>query len=254
MTSQPNRARSATSPFLGAFAILALILIGAVVGTSLLNRVDRPAPFSAFEPQEKEDPVLRSQEIADYVASRYVIGPGKGPLVTVQAGEDDKAALPGVQQTLAVGTSPPGVVSYEFGDILFYRMCGPTSDCGLGPDQDRATYGPLLARQARELALYGLKYVPEAAFVIVILPPGFVTGPDPADVPRAVYLYRRKDLDAELDRPIDETLPGPVPTPSTLTPAQAAQFEERETDARYTLQSSTDAANTLNVYTLTPPG
>jgi hypothetical protein len=144
-------------------------------------------------------------------------------------------------------------VSYEYGDILFYRMCGSASDCGLGPDQDRATYGPLLARQARELALYGLKYVPEAAFVIVILPPGFITGPDPANLPKAVHLYRRADLEDDLDRPIAETLPGSIPTPSTLTPAQVAEFEDRESGTRYTMDSGVDAANTLNVYNLTPP-
>ena len=93
----------------------------------------------------------------------------------------------------------------------------------------------------------------EAEFVIVILPPGFITGPDPANLPKAVHLYRRNDLEDELDRPALETLPEPIPTPATLTPEQAARFEEREAATRYTLQSGTDAANTLNVYTLTPP-
>jgi hypothetical protein len=236
------------------YVVLALVIAAALAAAALIvTQTDRPLPFSSFKPTQ-EDPVERSQAIADYVSQRYVDAREGNPLVTVKAGEDDKAALPGVQQVLAVGSSPPGVVSYEYGDILFYQMCAAGPDCALGPKQDRATFGPLLARQAHELAAYGLKYVPEATFVIAILPPGFVTGADPAKPPRAVHLYRRKDLENELDRPVDETLPGPVPTPSTLTPAQASQFDTREAHTRYTLDSGVDAANTLNVYNLTPPG
>jgi hypothetical protein len=236
------------------YLVLALVIAAALGAAGLLlTQTDRPVPFSSFKPTQ-DDPVERSQVIADYVSQRYVDTPEGTPLVTVTAGEDDKAALPGAPQVLAVGTSPPGVLSYEYGDILFYRMCAAGPDCALGPKQDRTTFGPLLARQAHELALYGLKYVPEATFVIVILPPGFVTGPDPAAPPRAVQLYRRTDLEDELQRPIDETLPGPVPTPSTLTPAQANRFDQREAHTRYTLDSGVDAANTLNVYNLTPPG
>ena len=245
--------RPATTRFAIAFVGLAVALVAAGVGTwLLLDRTDRPAPFSSFTPKD-DDPVKRSQEIADFVSARYVTAPGQPqPLVKVEAGEDDKAALPGFQQVIAAGTNPPGLVSYEYGNILFYRMCGSGENCALGPDQDPTVITPILGREAHELALYGLKHVKEAEFVIAILPPGFISGPDPKNLPRAVHFYRRDDLEKELDRPIADTIPGDPPTPVTLTPKQADALDDEVARTRYTLASGPDASNALNVYTLTP--
>lgn len=238
--------------FVAAFAALALV-IAAAAGLTwlLLAQTDRPASFSSFAPKD-EDPVKRAQEIADYVSGRYLTAPGQTPLMRVEGGEDDKAALPAAPQALAVGTNPAGLVSYEYGNILFFRICGTGPECALGPEQSRDVVAPILARQAHELALYGLKYVPEAAFVITILPPGFISGPDPKALPRAVHFYRRSDLEKELDQPVATTLPGDTPTPATLTPAQFTAIEAQAVRTRYTLTSGVDAANTLNIYTLTP--
>ncbi len=251
-TSQPKRPWAYQRRFVAAFAVLALVIVAAAGLTWLLiAQTDRPAAFSSFVTKES-DPVKRAEEIGTYVSGRYLAAPGQTPIVRVDGGEDDKAALPAAPQALAVGTNPPGLVSYEYGDILFFRMCATGPDCDLGPDQSRDVLAPILARQAHELALYGLKYVSEAAFVIIILPPGFVSGPDPKALPRAVHFYRRSDLEDELDQPIATTLPGTPPTPATLTPAQVATFEAQGARTRYTLTSGVDSANTLNVYTLTP--
>lgn len=241
-----------TRRFRLAYVALALVVLATAGLTWLLaTQTDRPAPFSSFTTKD-DDPVKRAQEIATYVEGRYLAAPAQTPLVRVDAGEDDTPRLPPAQQVVAVGTNPPGLVSYEYGGVLFFRMCAAGPDCALGPDQSRDVLAPILAQEAHELALYGLKYVPEADFVITILPPGFISGADSKSLPRAVHFSRRSDLDEELDQPVATTLPGAPPTPATLTPAQATRIESQAAKTRYTLTSGVDAANTQNIYTLTP--
>lgn len=239
------------SRFRAAFIALGVILCAAAVGTILVVvGTDRQEPFSRFVPTD-EDPVKRAQEVADFVSARYVSENGL-PLVTVTAAEDDKPALPGVDQSIAVQTSPPGFFSFEYGNIVFFRMCATGDQCAIPEGVDPGTLAPILAQQARELALYGLKYVTEASFVIVVLPAGFVGSPNPAEPVTAIHFYRRTDLEDALDRPVTDTLPGEPPTPGTLTQAQAEAIEARERTTRYTLASGPDASNTTNVYTITP--
>jgi hypothetical protein len=234
-----------------AFGALAVILAAAAVLSGVLLRTDRPKPFSSFVPQAS-DPVERSQQIADHVAARYVTAPGQDPVVSVQAGEADSPALPLASQVIAMGTNPPGVVSYEYGDILFYRMCGQGADCGLAPGEDPSVLAPILARESLELALYGFKYVKQATFVLVLIPPGFATSPKPGEVPKIVHFYRRTDLEDQTDRPLTKTLPDPPPTPATLSPADVAAIKAQTAGTLHSLQTGTDNANTLNVYALTP--
>jgi hypothetical protein len=234
-----------------AVGVLVVVLAAAAVLTWVLLGTDRKAPFSSFVPRSS-DPVERSQQIADHVAGRYLTAPGQAPVVSVQAGEADTPALPLGDQVIALGTNPPGIVSYEYGDILFYRMCGGGTDCGLAPGDDPAVLAPILARESLELALYGFRYVKEATFVLVLLPPGFATSTTPSEVPKVVHFYRRTDLEDQTDRPVTETLADPAPTPATLSPQEAEAIESQTAGTRHSLQTGTDAANTLNVYALTP--
>jgi hypothetical protein len=234
-----------------ALAALGVLMAAAAVGVLLmLVSTERPEPFSSFVPKD-EDPVKRAQEVADHVSARYLAESGV-PLVTVTAAEDDKSALPGADQAVAVQTSPPGFFSFEYGNILFFRMCATGDQCAIPKDVAPGTLAPILAQEARELALYGLKYVKEATFVMVVLPPGFVGSPNPAEPVTAIHFYRRSDLDDALDKPVADTLPGEPPTPGTLTQSQAESIEGRERTTRYTLTSGPDASNTSNVYTITP--
>jgi hypothetical protein len=237
--------------FAVAVGALVVVLAAAGVLTWVLIGTDRKESFSSFSPTST-DPVERSQEIADHVAARYLTTPGGTPVVTVQAGEADTPALPLGGQVIAMGSNPPGVVAYEYGDILFYRMCGRGPNCGLAPDDDPAVLAPILARESLELALYGIRYVKEATFVLVILPPGFATATTPGEVPKIVHFYRRADLEGKTDQPLTTTLPEPPPTPATLSPGEAAAIEAQAAGTRHSLATGTDAANTLNVYALTP--
>lgn len=258
MTTTPTPSRSRSRVALrGRFGIAAMvlgvILVAVAVLTVVLLAADRKQPFSSFS-ADADDPVERSQQVADHVSARYLSDAGQ-PLVSVQAGEADTPALPGAQQVVSVGTNPPGVNSYEYGDILFFRMCASGPNCAIVPGTDDPNVlAPILARQSYELALHGLHNVEEAEFVMVLLPPGFATAPGQTEQPRVVHFYRRKDLEDALDRPINETLPGTPPPPSALSPSDAEAFEALTAGSRHVLQSGTDNANTLNVYQLTPLG
>ena len=238
------------------FAILTVALVALLGGagalTWLFATADRHEPFSTFK-ATAEDPVARAQQVADFVAGRYLTAPGQARLAQVDAGEDVQPLLPGQPQSIVVSSNPPALFTFNYGDILFYRICGSGPDCALGPDQNKEVLGPIFARQAHELALYGLKNVPEASYAIVILPSGFVAAPDPkAPPPQAVHFYRREDLSKELDRPATKTFPGAPPTPATLSPAEFNAIEAKEGKTRYTLTSGSNTANTMNIYTLVP--
>jgi len=236
--------------FSAAFVALGVVVaVSGVLTWLLLAGVDRPKAFSSFSPKGS-DPVERVQEVADYVAARYVAASGL-PVVTVTAGEDDSPSQPGATQIVSIESNPPGVSSFEQGNIIFFRMCAAGASCGLRPGDNPDVYYAILASEAHELALRAFDALADPAFVMVILPPGLLTGPNPAQIPRAVSFCRRTDLKAELDRPLTDTIPDPPPTPEAIAPGQIAEIQRRERAAFYQLKGSgPDPTNTSRIYVL----
>ncbi len=239
--------------FMAAFAILGIVIVAAGIATIVLLGRDRPQDFSAFAPTS-EDPVERGQQIADYVQSRYLADDGT-PLVSIQAGETDNPSLPFAPTLVSVVTSPSGeTFAFEAGDILFYKLCptGP-APCTLDPAADRATLGPLYARQALELALYGLKYVTQAEAVIVMLPTGFEPAAKADEPPaRVAHYFRKSTLQNKLDRPLADTLRGVPPTPGALGPGDVAQIEALAKGTKFRLVTTTSEDKTSNLIVVTP--
>jgi len=202
--------------FAVAFAILAVVLVAAIVAGVLLANRDRPAPWSDFRPGQ-DDPVERAVAIADHVERRYVTDDGT-PLVQVTAGEDVISDLPQHEQVVALAADATGQpFAFEQQSLLIYRLCGPAPGCAFPEDANLQNDLTLAAQEAHELALRGLKDVDEASAVIVQIPPGLLqaSGPNP---PMTVFYFRRKDLRAELDRPLTDTIPT-VLRPSAVTQA-----------------------------------
>lgn len=253
--SAPSRQRprwAFRGRFVAAFAALALVIAGSGVLTWVLLGKNRPEAFSPFTPTAK-DPVDRAQQIADYLEKRYLNDDGT-PLVAIQAGETDNPLLPGAPTLISVVTSPPAeLFAFEPGDILFYKLCpSGTTACSLDAGADRATLGPIYARESLELALYGLKYVTEAESVVVILPTGFVPAEKSGDSPpRIAHYYRKRDLANKLDRPLAKTLPGRPPTPGNISPAAVAQIEALTKGTKYRLQTTTSEDKTFNIIVAT---
>jgi hypothetical protein len=94
--------------------------------------------------------------------------------------------------------------SFDAGSTIAYQMCGFGSsqqDCGVATGAFTASRGELLRREALELSLYTLKYVPGTDAVLTYLPPPAASQAQPTSV-----LVARKDVRQNLDRPLTRTL------------------------------------------------
>lgn len=221
----PSRAEKARSSayytrFSLAHGLLILLGIGAV-GALVLVLVRPEAasgpPWSRFKPTGSPGEIER--QIATQVSSEYkastaqrLVNVFPGPLSTtrfLQTGSGQTSVqvpitLIAVQPETATGKheatdytffDPSSAVAYEmcgFGDTQ--QNCGVAALAGTNPDA-------LLHREALELALYTLKYVPGTNAVITYLPPPA----DPQATATAVLLSRR-DLKANLRLPLNRTL------------------------------------------------
>lgn len=248
-----SRQRDHRGRFIALLVILGIVLAGAVVATIVYAQRDRPAPFSDFT-AEDDDPVRRAQLVGDHVTSLYV-GDNGDPLTTITAGEDLTSDVAAPSQTVAVAADHSGrPVSFEPQNVLFYKLCGPADDCGFG---DTAGGGQseltLSARQAKEVALRGLKDVPEASAVIVVAPPGFldISGPA-AERPDTVFYFRRDDVKGELDHPLRDSVPEPV-RPEELGADDISATMEELLPSLYTMRYKQTGDNTGVIYDLIPP-
>ncbi len=229
--------------------VLVVALGGAVVGFIALLNTDREGPWSPGFRVTVDDPVDRGAQVADYVQKRYLAAPGT-PLTYIKTGEDVITDLPFHDQVVALADDTQTTYSFEQRSLLFYKLCPTATSCELDPKADRQALGPLYARQAVELALYGFKYVEEAAGVVVELPTGYV--PDQKDK-RFVHYFPKKYWEDQLDRPFATTVPGDPPLLGTITPAETARISKLAGGTFFQMDVGPTPDNTFIVYRLTPP-
>jgi hypothetical protein len=96
-------------------------------------------------------------------------------------------------------------------DSIWYSLCGLGPVCSIPTGQPSLNRGTLLRREALEIALYTFKYVDGVSHVVAFLPPR-----DAKTAGVVVYLQKR-DLEAQLKRPLASTLPSKVPLPDALS-------------------------------------
>jgi hypothetical protein len=220
----PSRAEKARSSayytrFSLAHGLLILLGIGAVGALVLILLRPEAAsgpPWSKFKPTGSASEI--EHQIATQVSSEYkastaqrLVSVFPGPLSTtrfLQTGSGQTSVqvpitLIAVQPETSTGRHE--ATDYTFFDpssAVAYEMCGfgdTQQNCGVasvGTDPSA-----LLHREALELSLYTLKYVPGTNAVITYLPP-------PADpqAPATAVLLSRNDLKANLHLPLDRTL------------------------------------------------
>jgi len=203
-----------------AYALLALVAVAGIASfVVVLTRPDvvRAPRWSSFEPDGSN--VAKIRQIATKVSGEYKVSSGSkivsvlpGPLQATRFLQTDSGPVSvevpistvAVQPDISTGKHEAGdFTTYDAGSTIAYQMCGfggTQQNCGLGgtPTQSR---GRLLRREALELSLYTLKYVPDADAVLTYLPPPA----DPQASPNSV-LVARKDVKEILDRPLSETL------------------------------------------------
>lgn len=220
--SRAERARSSAyyTRFSFAFMVLIMVAVGAVGGLVivLLHPGGARGPaWSKFKPTGSTIAIER--QIATQVSSEYKASTATG-LVTVFPGllqqtsfiQTDTGPASVETPVSSVAVQPDASTGkHEAGDFTFfspgstvaYEMCGFGSsqkNCAIS-SLTGANPTPLLHREALELALYTLKYVPNTDAVITYLPP-----PAGQQATANALFFSRKDVKRNLEDPLARTL------------------------------------------------
>jgi hypothetical protein len=171
--------RRETSPHAHKFRIATAALVGiAIVAVAVAiaagtnkSATAQSAQWSEWSPPDGGS--LGAREIADHIAPLYRISSvDQLAVVTVVNLSDPNNPL-----KVAVRSDPTSSsVSVLSGSTIAYNLCGiGASNCAIGVGQPSADRLLLLRREALELAMYTLKYIPGTQNVVAILPPGHTT-------------------------------------------------------------------------------
>jgi hypothetical protein len=202
------------------YALLAAVAAGSIA--ALVVVVTRPDAakaqnWSKFEPRGSA--IARTRQIATRVSGEYKLQAGHklatvvpSPLQTTRFLQGDSGPVSvevpistlAVQPDVSTGKHEEGDYKlYNASTTVAYQMCGfgtTAQNCAISGTATTAR-GQLLRREALELALYTLKYVPGTNAVLTYLPPRA----DQAAPPTSV-LVARNDVKAVLDEPLSHTL------------------------------------------------
>jgi hypothetical protein len=220
--SRAERAHASAyySRFSLAYALLimvAVVAVGALVLVLVRPHGSRAPKWSKFVPTGStlaKERQIATQVSAEYRAStaRSLVNIFPGPLEAtrfVQGASGPTSvevpiSLIAVQPDLSTG-------KHEEGDFTFfhpestvaYEMCGfgnSQQNCGVA-SLTQENPAPLLHREALELSLYTLKYLPDTQAVVTYLPP-----PSNPQAAATAVLIARKDVKGNLGRPLTRTL------------------------------------------------
>jgi hypothetical protein len=217
-----ERARATAYYFRFTLAYMLLGMVAAAGIAILVVVLTRPggvrAPqWSTFQPTGS--PVARVRQIATRVSAEYRQATGRklvsvlpGPLQATRFLQTDSGPVSvevpittlAVQPDVSTGKHEEGdYTTFGADSTVAYQMCGfgsPQQNCGIVSGTPSVSRGRVLRREALELALYTLKYVPGTDAVLTYLPP-----PAGQASPTSV-LVARKDVQKDLGRPLTRTL------------------------------------------------
>jgi hypothetical protein len=219
------------------YALLAAVAAGSIA--ALVVVVTRPDAakaqnWSKFEPTGSS--IARTRQIATKVSGEYkreadhkLAAVVPSPLQTTRFLQGDSGPVSvevpistlAVQPDVSTGKHEEGDFKlYNAATTVAYQMCGfgtTAQNCAISGPATTAR-GQLLRREALELALYTLKYVPGTNAVLTYLPPRA----DQAAPPTSV-LVARSDVKEILDEPLSHTI---TPKSSIVLGDKSADFAE----------------------------
>jgi hypothetical protein len=224
--ARPSRAERAHSSayyfrFTLAYTLLAMLAVGgvgALVLVLLRHDAARKPAWSTFKPTGSS--VAMERQIATKVSAEYkgstasrLVTVFPSPLVAPQLVQSSSGQQQAVQVPISLIAVQPDTSTgqHEQGDFSFYHpestvaysMCGfgnSLQNCGVST-VSAASPAELLHREALELALYTLKYVPGTDAVVAYLPP-----PANPNAAATALFISRKDLGPNLHLPLVRTL------------------------------------------------
>ncbi len=226
------------------YVVLALVAGVAVGGFFVLLAKPDPTPAppwsTGFVPEGSE--TAKAKQIATHISEQYKLANGQqlaaaivGP-PAVSAGTSSGGDIP----VRAIAIRPDTSTGrHEESDIqiidaqgsLMFILCGLGQNCSIKGGTPSQARHALLRREALELALYTFKYVPDVKAVTVFLPPR----PDGAASGTSVFLQKR-DLKAELQRPLSRTLAPIAPTVGKMGKAELARVDRVTEPHLYTYE------------------
>jgi len=234
------------------YALLAAVAAGSIAAlVVVLTRPDaaKAQNWSKFAPTGSA--IARTRQIATQVSGEYKLQAGHklaavvpSPLQTTRFLQGDSGPVSvevpistlAVQPDVSTGKHEEGDYKlYNAATTVAYQMCGfgtTAQNCAISGTATNAR-GQLLRREALELSLYTLKYVPGTNAVLTYLPPRA----DQAAPPTSV-LVARSDVKAMLDEPLTRTL-----TPKSIVlgdkPADFAAVDKLTLPRLYTYDYQT---------------
>jgi hypothetical protein len=203
---------------LAGIAVCTAALAVTLVATSSDTGVELAENWSAWKP-DSGDTFTAAVAIAEHVGGQYQRDNGD-QLVQVNAGP---IAIQGLPAGVAVRPQGEPIERLE-GDGLLYDFDG-LGDRGVLAGKPTQRRGSLLRREALELALYTFRYLEDITMVAVLLPPGKPLE-DTQEVTRQAVFYRPGDLLAQLQVPLEQTLPPREVSPKTLSSEEAARIDQ----------------------------
>ncbi len=220
------------------YGVLATILVASIVGVVLIAREGsppKPPAWSTWRPASASSSVMTS-EIAAHVSNQYKLNKAGAPLLAIVPSAPEGTAGTTVTPVSTIGflTSATAtsccarVVSTT--DNLQVQLCGLGTRCSITRGVASADRGRLVRREALELALYTFKYVPNVNAMIAYIPPQAGTN-------QTTLLYlERSNLQAELDKPISQTLPlATPPLPTSPDPRESATIDRLTNPVEFSL-------------------
>jgi hypothetical protein len=197
--------------------VLGVAGVGGLVFVLVKPSGTKAPPWSTFKPTGSS--LAMERQIATKVSAEYkdstearLVSVFPGPLQATQYVQGNSGtqsvevpvSLVAVQPDLSTGRHEQGDYTFFHPDsTVGYAMCGlgaSQQNCSVLSSSGGSVAG-LLRREALELALYTLKYVPNTDAVVVYLPPPG----NPQAAAKAVFLAR-KDVKANLHLPLRRTL------------------------------------------------
>ncbi|MDQ4024755.1 MAG: hypothetical protein M3217_04590, partial [Actinomycetota bacterium] len=186
-----------------------------------------------------------ARQIAEHVGRQYRLPTGE-QIVAVTGGPLELQGLPmkiAVRKSVADG----GEIDVLDGKGVLYRMCGLGPDCAIVKGRPTPERALLLRREALELALYSFHDLDDVEHVVVFMPP------PKGEKPSVALHFGRDDVAGQLARPLQATLPLPVPNPDTITTAPNTPAVQQLTFAKLFRFSLTQSNQDTSVFLVLDP-
>jgi hypothetical protein len=209
--------------------VLAYLVLAAVGGAALggfVVFVKRPGPKPA-PPWSSWQPASSSREaqvfeIANHVGSTYRLASGDQMAAVKIGPPSGKGSVRAIGvPTTAQPKSLGDFRRYDESKSVIYVLCGAAQNCSIPEGNPSRSRGTVLRREALELTLYTMKYMP-IDNVLVFFPPG-----SRKEKLSLTLFFHREDLKGRLDHPLRNTLPQQIPP----VPGAISEREQQTVDA-----------------------